>query len=360
MAKSIIMKLLIITQKVHINDPILGFFHRWIEEFAKHCEQVVIVCLYKGEYNFPKNVKVLSLGKEGGVNRFKYLFRFYKYIWQERNNYDSVFVHMNPIYVVLAGILWRLMNKRIALWYTHKWVDLKLRIANILTHRIFSASSKSFRLETNKIKIIGHGIDTDRFSCDLTNVVEKKIFKIITIGRISPIKDYETLLEGLNLIRGENIPIVLEILGVPIYRADENYLKFLKKKIKKMGMEDIVNFAGPVPNREVISYLCGADLFVNMSNTGSLDKAILEAMACGLPVLTSNASFRDVVEQTDFNECFFQEKDFNNLADKFRFFINLDQVQRKILGTKLREVVVKRHNIGNLIFGIINDYETSR
>lgn len=28
-------KLLIITQKIDINDPILGFFHKWIEEFAK-------------------------------------------------------------------------------------------------------------------------------------------------------------------------------------------------------------------------------------------------------------------------------------------------------------------------------------
>ena len=32
------MKLLIITQKVDSADPILGFFHQWVEEFAKHCE----------------------------------------------------------------------------------------------------------------------------------------------------------------------------------------------------------------------------------------------------------------------------------------------------------------------------------
>jgi hypothetical protein len=61
------MKLLIITQKVDINDPILGFFHRWIEEFAKHCEKITVICLYKGTYNLPNNVKVLSLGKEEGV-----------------------------------------------------------------------------------------------------------------------------------------------------------------------------------------------------------------------------------------------------------------------------------------------------
>ena len=63
------MKLLIITQKVDRNDPILGFFHRWLEEFAKNCEQVTVICLYKREYNLPGNVKVLSLGKESGGGR---------------------------------------------------------------------------------------------------------------------------------------------------------------------------------------------------------------------------------------------------------------------------------------------------
>ena len=78
------MKLLIITQKVDINDDVLGFFHRWIEEFAKHCEKITVICLQKGEYNLPDNVKVLSLGKEGAMAKIKYALNFYKYIWQER------------------------------------------------------------------------------------------------------------------------------------------------------------------------------------------------------------------------------------------------------------------------------------
>ena len=58
------MKILICTQKVDLNDDILGFFHSWIAEFAKQCEKVTVICLYKGEYDLPGNVKVLSLGKE--------------------------------------------------------------------------------------------------------------------------------------------------------------------------------------------------------------------------------------------------------------------------------------------------------
>ena len=72
------MKLLIVTQKVDKNDPILGFFHRWIEEFARHVEFVTVICLGVGEYSLPVNVKVLSLGKEKKKSRLKYIFMFYK------------------------------------------------------------------------------------------------------------------------------------------------------------------------------------------------------------------------------------------------------------------------------------------
>jgi len=116
------MKLLIITQKVDKDDPILGFFHRWIEEFAKKFDSIIVICLEKGQYNLPKNTKVLSLGKPSSVKaskgkgrRLVYIWNFYKFTWQERKNYDAVFVHMNPVYVILGGLIWKIFKKKITL-----------------------------------------------------------------------------------------------------------------------------------------------------------------------------------------------------------------------------------------------------
>ena len=125
-------KLLIITQKVDKNDSVLGFFHGWILEFAKNYEELIVICLEKGEYDLPDNVKVLSLGKEDNVSKFVYLIRFYKYILQNRKNYDNVFVHMNVEYVILGGLVWKILRKKIGLWYMHKSVTLKLRLAEKL------------------------------------------------------------------------------------------------------------------------------------------------------------------------------------------------------------------------------------
>src|SRR3990172_7833146 len=217
------MRLLIVTQKVDRNDPILGFFHRWIIEFAKHFESIAVICLFEGEHNLPANVKVFSLGKEEGGARIsktlRYIVRFYNYIWRERKNYDAVFVHMNPIYVVLGGVLWRMWKKKISLWYTHKSVDLKLRVAEKFAHTIFTASRESFRLPSKKVFVMGHGIDCDQFKPDAYE--NGDILRIITVGRIAPVKNYETLMEALAIIAHENIHFTLEVVGVPATKEDE-------------------------------------------------------------------------------------------------------------------------------------------
>ena len=198
------MKLLICTQKVDINDDLLGFFHSWIQEFSKNCEQVTVICLYKGDYDLPDNVKVLSLGKEkinqkatGLSNRLiiklLYFFNFYKYIWQERKNYDSIFVHMNPIYVLLGGVFWQMWRKKIGLWFAHGHVPWELKIAERFVDDIFTASSESVSLKSNKIKVIGHGIDIKQFKNQNLKYDDNK-FKII----------YDTFLKnGYKLVHGD-------------------------------------------------------------------------------------------------------------------------------------------------------------
>src|SRR3989338_2848671 len=132
------LKLLIITQKVDKNDHILGFFHRWLEEFAKNTEKLTVICLEKGEYNLPENVKVLPLGKK---------------------NLETGFPLGNPVY-----------------------------------------------------------------------------------------------------------------------------------------------FCGPIPYPRIQDFYHSGDIFINLSETGSVDKAMLEAMSCGLLALTSNEAFRDILSTKYFLE----------------------------------------------------------
>jgi glycosyltransferase involved in cell wall biosynthesis len=186
------MRLLICTQKVDQNDPILGFFHAWVAKLAERAESIEVVCLERGDFNLPANVRVYSLGKESGHSRVKYLFKFYKLIFKLRNKYDTAFVHMNPEYVVLGGIFWKLFNKKIALWYTHREVDLKLRVALKFVDVVFTASKESFRLKSSKVNVVGHGIDPSKFphvDSDFSLPI-----RILHLGRITKIKNIEVII----------------------------------------------------------------------------------------------------------------------------------------------------------------------
>jgi glycosyltransferase involved in cell wall biosynthesis len=265
------MRLLIITQKVDKNDSNLGFFHRWIEEFAKHCSRVEVICLGKGEYKLPLNVNVHSLGKEVDSGRVLRLLRFLRLI--NSLSYDAVFVHMNPEYVIAGGIIWKMLGKKVALWYTHKNVDLKLRLAEKLASVVLSASKESFRLGSNKLIITGHGIDTD-FFCPDPAVEKEKI--VLTVGRITASKHIQEIIDSIPA------GYELQIAGIPVTEEDEIYRRSLKGS---------ATFLGAVKYEDLPELYRRASLFINKSSTGSMDKAVLEALACGTKIETTNEAY---------------------------------------------------------------------
>ncbi len=283
------MKLLIITQAVDSEDPILGFFVRWIEEFAKHAERIEVICLKEGKHSLPANVRVHSLGKEKGVSRIKYILNFYTYIWRLRRDYDTVFVHMNPEYVVLGGLFWRIWKKRIAFWYLHKNVDLKLRIAVFFANIILTASKESFRLHTKKLNIVGHGIPTNLFICPMQEM--SGTLRILTAGRISKTKNISLLLDAADILTARGVPFMLVIAGAPVTAAD---IKYAERVYARAG--STVQFVGPKTQSEIAALLCEANVFVNLGENGSMDKAVLEALCAGIPVVTGNEAYKHLLE----------------------------------------------------------------
>lgn len=345
------MRLLIITQKVDKNDDVFSFFHRWIVEFAKHCEQVTVVALGVGEFDLPQNVHVFSLGKESGASRLTFVAKFYSLIWRERNKYDVVFVHMNPVYVILGGIFWRLWNKKIALWYTHKNVDLRLRIAEKFTNIIFSASKESFRLPSKKLLVVGHGIDIEVFKP--LGRQESETLRVITAGRISPVKNLETLFEAMEILLKKNIFVHAEIIGDIAQKSDEKYFAKLKTSIHEKGLEQHIHFTGKIPNQALPQHLALADVFVNMSETGSLDKGVLEAMALELPTITSNEAFRTVFSD-DYRLLMFPPRDAQAFANKLQELMRMSGESRLLLAKRLRQIIIKKHDLKLLIPKILD------
>jgi glycosyltransferase involved in cell wall biosynthesis len=341
------MKLLILTQKVDQDDPILGFFHGWIAEFAKLFAQVTVLGLEVGKHSLPENVSVHSLGKDQGRPRIVWLWRLLYFGFQARTEYEAVFVHMNPEYVVYAGWLWRLLQKPITLWYTHKSVTWRLRIAEMLVSHLVTASEESCRVRSDKISVLGHGIDTELFSPH--RQARDGPLRLISVGRFSRTKGYDLLVEAVDLLRGK-LRVHLTLIGGPITEADRDYERQVSGLIRSKRLEDHVSLLGPQVQESVVELMAGSDIFLHASETGSLDKVVLEALAMGMPVVSTSEAFTEMLSQmssdlvprqrtpADIAECIERATKYNDRAFTFRTFVEQEHSLPRLI-----------HRISNLL-----------
>ena len=285
------MKLLILTQAVDLDDPILGFFHGWIKEFAKKCEHVSVVCLKEGRHELPANVSVYSLGKEHGVSRLQYVFRFYKYIWTLRHEYDSVFVHMNQEYVLLGWKFWWFLGKRIVLWRNHKKGSFRTRIAALLSRTVCYTSPEAYVAGYKNAVQMPIGIDTDLFK-PAPQAPDPR--SILFLGRLDPVKKCEVFIEALEKLHADGVAFHADMVGDPT-PGNEQYAHDIRNKAGVLALEGILTMRPGVPHAQTPALYASHAIYVNLTPSGSFDKTIGEAMASGCIVVASNEAVKDVI-----------------------------------------------------------------
>lgn len=355
------MRLLVITQKVDNNDSILGFFCNWLNELAKKIDKIYVIVLEKRNTNLAKNIELYSLGKERGNGRIKRFIKFNQLVARVlfRREIDVVFIHMCPEYVLSIFPYARITRVPIVMWYAHGSANLKLKIAHLLVDQVITSSRSGFRLKSKKVAITGQGIDTEKFKPQTSNLKpqnEKSI--ILSIGRISPIKNYETLIKAADiLINQRNIKdLEFQIIGGIPLKSRKRYLDFLKNTVREYNLENYIQFIGSISYTQVQNYYRDCDLFISTSNTGSLDKTVLEAMACGKIVLTCNEAFRDVLDSHSEN-LMFEKENFIELAEKINSMIQTDEKPQKDLWPDLRNIVIENHNLNLFIDKLVKIFK---
>lgn len=136
-------------------------------------------------------------------------------------------------------------------------------------------SLKSFYKIKTKIDVINNLLDVSNFK---KKKVTKNIqeFSFITIGRLSTEKNTKDLIIAFHKANIENA--ILEIIG-------DGYLKeTLQSLSKELGIEDKVIFHGH--QKDIIRFLTKADVFVFTSLNEGFPNVVLEAMYCGLPIIS--------------------------------------------------------------------------
>ena len=328
------MKLLIVTQRVDRTDPILGFFHGWIAAFASRLTALTVIGQQTGVHDLPHNVRLHTLGKESGVTRIMQIMQFWRIIISQRREYDAVFVHMTPIWVLLGWPVWALLGKPVYLWYEARGGGWVLPIALLLSRKVFGATDYGLPRRSRRRVIVGHGIDTERFRPALT---PQTAGLLVAVGRVTPVKHYDLLIQTLAALSQH---CRLQIAGGTFTERDEREMQKLASLQRDLGVAARVSMGWKSPD-EVRDLLQQADCMMHACS-GGLDKCVLEAMACGVPVISTSEAARRVLPMT----CCARPEEF---ADRVRWVLGLSVEERRDLALDLRQRVVNGHSLGHLI-----------
>lgn len=140
----------------------------------------------------------------------------------------------------------------------------------------------------DRIQRVYNGIDAEQFPRAAPAAAGTgKPLKIISVGRLIDFKGFPVLLEAVALLRDRGIPAELVIVGEGPQRP------VLEEKIRTLGLEKAVRLAGVRSQEEIKRELAAADVFSLACLTddkGAMDilpTVMLEAMACGLPIVST-------------------------------------------------------------------------
>jgi glycosyltransferase involved in cell wall biosynthesis len=160
------------------------------------------------------------------------------------------------------------------------------------------------------VVVVPNGLDVDDFSrperLDVSiqtpwiSGLAKKRRRVLFLGRIHPKKGLDLLLSAWAGLGGLQKNWELVIAGPD----EKGHLNEIKKLAGGLGLEDSIHFTGPVTGEVKNALLYSADLFVLPSYSEGFPMSLLEAMACGVPVVATRAcNFPDVSTQQAGWEC---------------------------------------------------------
>ncbi len=342
------MKLIFLTQWIDAGDAVLGFVPRWVEGLAARCERVRVIALWSGDVaGLPANVDVRTVGKTGTVKRFLRYRAALKEAFAD--GFDTVLAHMVPRYALLAAGPARRAGAPSFLWYTTKGVDARLKRAEKVVKKIFTASPESLRIETAKAVVTGHGVDVAHFA--RTDEKPAKPPRLLAVGRMTPAKDPLTLLAALSILVSRGYDLHLDWAGGGLAAGDAGFERSVREQIEVGGLTDRVHLHGDVPYREIPALYRRASVLTSTSLTGSVDKVVLEAMACGRPAVTCNESFRPIFTELGPKAGWlsFEPGNAQALAERVERLLRMQRLDLDELGLQLRAIVERDHEVDALM-----------
>lgn len=328
----------------------------------RNIDSIVIAARIKSdwpEYEIIDDIKVYRVPNKGNKAPISFWLGVARILWKCRNDIDVVHSHgMNsfhgfPLFfskLIGKPCLGKLSiadsdidfkNQGRIIGRLHRWflgyADRYIAISSRLKNELAESG-----LSSVKCIYIPNGVDIQRFRPSGQNniahgVYQKNQVRVLFVGVVDKRKGVDILISAFERALKRDIKAKLHIVG-PKNRVDNegHFYETIKQNVIEMGIAEDVIFYGHVDN--TIEYYQSADIFVLPSRQEGLANVILEAMACGLPVIGTRISGTEDIVQNGVNGILVDPGDDRQLADALYDLITHPE-KVKSMGQKSLELV---------------------
>ncbi|WP_081882652.1 glycosyltransferase family 4 protein [Methanobacterium sp. SMA-27] len=360
-------------------DPHGIFVHRLMREISKRGHEVHILAPFSGgktdyiidgvivekfNYFYPRKFQRLS-GRSGMIDnvkegifvKFQFLtFILFNAINSCRKLHDMDIIHVQwPIPNGLGALFLKTFYK---IPYVNtifgEEVYLSKRYHTIpILKLLVNKSSKTITISTGSLKaclesglkkeklgIMPFGVDTNFFR-PINVQKDKEIFQILSIGYFIERKGFEYLIKAVKEVLKEYDNIKLNLVGSGPLESQ------IKKLIEELELDKYVQITSNISDEELLGIYNSSDLFVlpsivdSQGNTEGLGVVLLEAMACGLPVIGSNIGGIPDIIQDHNTGLLVPPKDILELSKSIKCVIKDKKFRKKLAINGYKMVKVK-------------------
>lgn len=311
-------------------------------------------------------LKLKFVGKDNFKNELKILINNSDFdvlhghgVWQMPVHYmASLARKLGILYIVTPrGMLepWALnagkWKKKLAmLFYQRK--DLQLSSCIHATATIEAQNIKNLGF-TNPIAVIPNGINIEEFPfSDAYKVNEQPIRTVLYLSRIHPKKGIEILVEAW-LLLSPSLRSTWKIIIAG--NGDDDYMQSIKKLISSQKLNSEIEIVGPKFGKEKLDCYLNANLFVLPTYSENFGVVIAEALACGVPVITTKgAPWEDL---NSHKAGWWIEIGAEPLAEAFNKAMNVSDYERFRMGKNGRSLVENKYTITSAAKQMIELYK---
>lgn len=353
--------------------------YKWIRSLSELGHEIILFSLSgcrSQNYGKIENVKVYSCGYNielisRGSDFLKFLsyYNVVKKLKKIINEFAPDILHAH--YATSYGLLGTLSGFHpyiLSVWGTDifsfpgkSFLHTQLLKFNLKSSDFILSTSHSLKNETQKytgkeIHVIPFGVDT----CDFRPKPINKLFNssALVIGitkNLEKIYGFEYLIKAFALLKSKYPKLSLELLII----GDGTQRKTLEKLCGTNNIINEVTFTGGIPHEKIPEYINMLDIVVFPSLEESFGVSILEASACGKPVIASNVGGIPEIIKNDCTGLLIQPKDVSVLVNALEFLI-FNSEKRMKMGENGRIHVIANYEWSSSVQKLIDIYEKSR